>query len=390
MKKLGYDYHISQGETFTINETYHDVIYPQLTNPRVLVTVVSSSFAVNKRVICRKWLPLTLPSPPEGRDITINCNFTTEDTCWWRSQRYTYFVSIIDGKLTSQWLRELCETYHVQTSDDNKTMYDNLVKAGIVFNKEFDYDAPLTQITYNQPLGYPSTIYVTPSAYVTDTFVKQEQPTPPTPTEMFNLVRSVEHGTVKVYLNGTEAQDGKVLLAGDVLTFEVIPETNYVVTSFKINGQDFDNSVPYIVTGDTSVVARCVYYEPSDILYMLSKYTYEAIVTVTRNGAVVPTGRTLHRGDVITVTAQTTNGNEFDTLTINNSPITSPITLSVYNDINIVAIAKSDDEHIPPRLRLENSSLFVTIQDDADIVNVYVENVIRGTINTVTGEFVPI
>ena len=167
-------------------------------------------------------------------------------------------------------------------------------------------------------------------------FLKELRAEIDTPAVKYDLsVSAGTHTTVAITRDGQSVTAGsKVLNAGDVITVTATPATGYALSKFTINGVSAQSGDTVTVSSSVKIVTEAV------AVYDLSVTASHATVSVTRGGVAVTAGEeVLRSGDVLTISAEASDGYELSTLTVNGDAFESGSTLTVSGDVAVVASA---------------------------------------------------
>ena len=161
----------------------------------------------------------------------------------------------------------------------------------------------------------------------------------------FDLLSSATGCSLAYEVGGESVSAGaNVLTYGDVLKITATPSSHYVLSSLKVNGEDFVSGHTIKVDTDLSVVAVA---EPETFDLTVTAGEHSTI-TVTRNGVAVVAGEdVISYGDVLTISASAAEGYTLSSLTVGGEDFVSGQTLTVSGDVVIVSAATetpADDE----------------------------------------------
>ena len=154
-----------------------------------------------------------------------------------------------------------------------------------------------------------------------------------------NRTESPYGGGAQGYLN-----NGATLYYGDKLSMSYAVDTGYTIETHTINGESFDSGTVYIVyqavtvattsTLNTYAVSTSI-GEHMDLLIMRTASPLGGGET----GKINNTGATVFHGDVLVITALPSSGYGTELMTVNNSSVSSPHTITVVSSLSIVVIA---------------------------------------------------
>jgi hypothetical protein len=159
-------------------------------------------------------------------------------------------------------------------------------------------------------------------------------------TRKFDITTDVTGSVTLTYkANGETISAGSnVLTYGDKLKITATVGTGYDLTSLKVNGVDYVSGTEITVTTDIAVTAVATL----QTFNLTTSATGAATITVTRGGdAVTPGTGALTYGDVLTISASADEGYAIDSLTVNGDAFVSGSTLTVSDNVNIVATASA-------------------------------------------------
>lgn len=158
--------------------------------------------------------------------------------------------------------------------------------------------------------------------------------------EPYDLTESKTHATVVYKLNGKTVTAGADLLYnGDKLKVTATPDEGYDLTTLTANGDDIESSDTLIVDGEGVAIVATGTLKTFD----LGRTATDCTVAVTKGGNAVSDGTdVLSYGDEVVITATAGDGYTLKTLTVNGEAFESGETLTVDDDVVIVATAEAD------------------------------------------------
>ena len=155
--------------------------------------------------------------------------------------------------------------------------------------------------------------------------------------EPYDLTETKTHATVTYKKNGKTVTAGAdMLYNGDKLKVTATPDEGYEVTTLTANGDDIESGDTLTVDGEGIAIVATATLKTFD----LGRTATGCTVAVTKGGTPVSDGEdVLSYGDVITITATASDGYTLKTLTVNGESFESGETLTVGDDVTIVATA---------------------------------------------------
>lgn len=158
--------------------------------------------------------------------------------------------------------------------------------------------------------------------------------------EPYDLTESKTHATVTYKKNGKTVTAGADLLYnGDKLKVTAIADEGYELTTLTANGDDIESGDTLTVDGESIAIVATGTLK----IFDLDRTATDCTVTVTKGGNAVADGEgVLTYGDEVVITATTETGYTLKSLKVNGEDFTSGETLTVADDIAIVAVAEAD------------------------------------------------
>ncbi len=120
-------------------------------------------------------------------------------------------------------------------------------------------------------------------------------------------------------------ESGDHVSEGDQLVITATPPEGHVLTSLKVNGEDFTSGETFTV-GDRSVIITA---EFAPISVEVLTVTFPQNVTVERDGAMLNSGEEIHTDEVLKITAVPPEGYTLTSLKVNGEDFTSGETFTV-------------------------------------------------------------
>lgn len=158
--------------------------------------------------------------------------------------------------------------------------------------------------------------------------------------EPYDLTESKTHATVTYKKNGKTVTAGADLLYnGDKLKVTATPDEGYELTTLTANGDDIESGDTLTVEGEAIAIVATGTLKSFD----LGRTATDCTVAVTKGGNAVSDGTgVLSYGDEVVITATAGDGYTLKTLTVNGEAFESGETLTVDDDVVIVATAEAD------------------------------------------------
>lgn len=157
-------------------------------------------------------------------------------------------------------------------------------------------------------------------------------------------IKAAEHGTVKVLVNGNQLPEGEgVLVEGDLLAFEPVPEMGYELATLLVNDLPLVAYKMGYQVGDEDVTITPIFVpNGQQRTLVISAMPSEAVsrITVTRGGTKLESGAALNEGQELTITADNAAG-DVKVLTVNGAEFTSGNTYTVQEKDQVVTVFAS-------------------------------------------------
>ena len=158
--------------------------------------------------------------------------------------------------------------------------------------------------------------------------------------EPYDLTETKTHATVTYKKNGKTVTAGSDLLYnGDKLKVTATADEGYEVTTLTANTEVIESGNTLIVNGHSIAIVATGTLKTFD----LGRTVTDCTVTVTKDGNAVADGEdVLTYGDEVVITATTGEGYTLKSLKVNGEDFTSGETLTVADNVVIVAVAEAD------------------------------------------------
>lgn len=158
--------------------------------------------------------------------------------------------------------------------------------------------------------------------------------------EPYDLTETKTHATVTYKKNGKTVTAGSDLLYdGDKLKVTATADEGYEVTTLTANTEAIESGNTLIVNGHSIAIVATGTLKTFD----LGRTATGCTVAVTKGGTPVSDGEDVFSyGDVITITATASDGYTMSELKVNGEDFVSGETLTVDDDVTIVATAEAD------------------------------------------------
>lgn len=154
-----------------------------------------------------------------------------------------------------------------------------------------------------------------------------------------NRTESLYGGGNQGYLN-----NGAIIYYGDKLSISYSGNTGYTVTTHTINDGSFDSGIEYTVYQAITITTGAT-LNRYPISTSIGEHMDLSIVRTASPlgegeiGRIANTGSTVFYGDVLVITAIPSSGYGIESMTINESLVSSPYTVTVVSPLSIVVIA---------------------------------------------------